>query len=55
MAKAESFRCMMCGYEFEEPVEPGEDKERTCPMCRSNSIRHMKKRAVKDKTGESDE
>lgn len=38
----ETFRCMMCGHEYQEQVERGEDKERTCPACRSNSIRRLK-------------
>lgn len=38
----ESFRCMMCGEVFQESMEKGEDRERTCPKCRSNSIRHLK-------------
>ena len=42
-ATMELFHCMMCGHEYQEKVEPEEDKERTCPKCRSNSIRHMKK------------
>ena len=41
---AETFRCMMCGNEYAEKVEKGEDKERSCPKCRSNSIRHLKKK-----------
>jgi hypothetical protein len=32
----------MCGYEFQELVEKGEDKERSCAKCRSNSIRRLK-------------
>ena len=40
----ETFRCMMCGYEYQEPVEKDEDKERSCPKCRSNSIRHLTKK-----------
>jgi len=28
--------------------EKGEDKERSCPKCRSNSIRHLTKKAVSD-------
>ena len=40
----EKFRCMMCGHEFEERVEPDEDRERSCPRCRSNSIRQLKKK-----------
>jgi predicted Zn-ribbon and HTH transcriptional regulator len=43
VATVETFRCMMCGHEYQEKVEKGEDKERTCPKCRSNSIRHLKK------------
>jgi len=41
-ATLETFRCMMCGHEYQERVEKGEDKERACPKCRSNSIRHLK-------------
>jgi predicted Zn-ribbon and HTH transcriptional regulator len=41
----ETFRCMACGHEYEEKVGKGEDKERTCPKCRSNSIRHLKKKS----------
>lgn len=41
-ATLETFRCLMCGYEFQELVEKGEDKERTCTKCRSNSIRRLK-------------
>lgn len=40
----EKFRCMWCGHEYELQVEPNEDKERSCPKCRSNSIRHLKKK-----------
>ena len=43
----ESFRCMMCGHEFQQKVEKGEDVERSCPVCRSNSIRHLKRKAKK--------
>jgi len=37
-----NFRCMACGYEYEETGEKVEEKERSCPKCRSNSIRHLK-------------
>ena len=40
----ENFRCMMCGHEYEEKVTKGEDVERSCPKCRSNSIRHLKRK-----------
>ena len=43
-ATLEMFKCMMCDHQYEEKVEKGEDKERSCPKCRSNSIRHLKKR-----------
>ncbi len=39
-----SFRCMMCGHEYQEKVVKGEDIERSCPKCRSNSIRRLKKK-----------
>ena len=38
----ETFRCMMCGYEYHEEVVEGEDREWSCPECHSNSIRHLK-------------
>jgi DNA-directed RNA polymerase subunit RPC12/RpoP len=41
-ATTETFRCMMCGHQYPEKVERGEDKERSCPKCRSNSIRHLR-------------
>ncbi len=49
-ATLETFRCMMCGYESQELVEKGEDKERTCTKCRSNSIRRLnpKRAAAKE-------
>jgi predicted Zn-ribbon and HTH transcriptional regulator len=48
-ATLESFRCMACGHKYQEEVERGEDKERSCPMCRSNSIQHLKaERAPKE-------
>jgi predicted Zn-ribbon and HTH transcriptional regulator len=43
-ATMDLFRCMACGHEYEEKVEAGVDVERSCPKCRSNSIRHLKKR-----------
>ena len=40
--RLETFKCMMCGHEYREDVEEGEDREWSCPECRSNSIRHLK-------------
>ncbi len=42
MAKVVNLRCMMCGHEYSEKVEEGVDEERTCPKCRSNSVRVLK-------------
>ena len=42
-----SFKCMMCGHDYEEMVDPEKDEERSCPKCRSNSIRHLKKKKAK--------
>ena len=42
MAYIQKLKCMMCGHEYEEEVEEGEDEERSCPKCRSNSIRQLK-------------
>ena len=42
----ETFQCLACGHEYTEPVEKGADRERSCPKCRSNSIRHLKKKKV---------
>ena len=44
MKVLQKFRCMMCGHEWIEEVEKGVDIERSCPKCRSNSIRHLKKK-----------
>ena len=38
----ENLRCMMCGHEYQDNVEEGVDRERSCPKCRSNSIRVLK-------------
>jgi len=48
-AKITDFHCMMCGHDYQEPVEKGEDREWSCPACRSNSIRLMKKKKAKKK------
>jgi len=48
MAKVVNLRCMMCGNEYSEKVEEGVDEERSCPKCRSNSIRVLKNPPMKD-------
>ena len=42
MADTGYFRCMMCGHDWEDEVEKDEDIERSCPQCRSNSIRQFR-------------
>ena len=42
MVKTVYLRCMMCGNEYSEKVAPDVDEERSCPKCRSNSIRVLK-------------
>ncbi len=40
MEETRTFRCMRCGYEFTAVYKKaGALVERTCPKCRSNSIR----------------
>ncbi len=34
------FHCMRCGHEWESPQDP--KQERTCPKCKSNSVRYIK-------------
>ena len=42
------FRCLRCGHEFTAThTKDGELVERTCPKCRSNSIRMVKEQAEK--------
>jgi len=43
MEEERRFRCMRCGHEFTAlHRKDGELVERTCPRCRSNSIRLLK-------------
>ena len=38
--KLPRLKCLRCGYEYPAPaVESAELQERTCPRCRSNSVR----------------
>ncbi len=43
------FRCMRCTNEFVAPdTKDGEMVERTCPKCRSNSVRPVKENTAKE-------
>ena len=35
------FKCLHCGYEYTGLYDPKNMAERTCPKCRSNSIRRL--------------
>jgi len=46
MAKQVRFKCLRCGYEYSLPQsEPSEPQERTCPRCRSNSVRLVEEKS----------
>ncbi len=53
MSKAEQsrFKCMRCNHEYVAVFR--KDAERTCPQCRSNSVRRLrgKVRSGSQKTG----
>lgn len=35
------FKCLKCGHEYTGMFDPGNVTERTCPKCRSNSVRRL--------------
>jgi DNA-directed RNA polymerase subunit RPC12/RpoP len=35
------FKCLACGHEYMGLYDPDNIQERTCPKCRSNSIRRL--------------
>ena len=37
-----NFKCLRCGHEYIDTYTPGTVVERTCPNCRSNSVRRLK-------------
>ena len=43
MAEEADFKCLRCGFEYKDTYTPGQVAERTCPNCRSNSVRRLKK------------
>jgi putative FmdB family regulatory protein len=40
-AKEVDFKCLMCGHEYKGMFDMQNVTERTCPKCRSNSVRRM--------------
>ncbi|MFA4836262.1 MAG: hypothetical protein WC749_09365 [Dehalococcoidia bacterium] len=44
MSEQENFKCLRCGNEYSTPKpESAKMEERTCPKCRSNSVRKINK------------
>ncbi|MBN1351827.1 hydrogenase expression protein HypA/HybF [candidate division KSB1 bacterium] len=42
MAEEAKFKCLRCGHEYVDSHTPGVVVERSCPKCRSNSVRRIK-------------
>jgi DNA-directed RNA polymerase subunit RPC12/RpoP len=43
MTEQGRFKCLRCGHEYSAPFDPDtEPQERSCPKCRSNSVRRLK-------------
>jgi len=42
MENQAKFKCLRCGNEFYDNYDPKVIAERTCPKCKSNSVRRMK-------------
>ncbi len=54
MAEQADFKCLRCGLEYTGPFDPdSEPQERSCPKCRSNSIRRLKDRKDKQSKAQS--
>jgi DNA-directed RNA polymerase subunit RPC12/RpoP len=46
MAEEEcNYKCLRCGHEYRDTYDKSQGpKELTCPKCRSNSVRRLKKK-----------
>jgi predicted Zn-ribbon and HTH transcriptional regulator len=42
MAETRTMKCLRCGHEYPGPYDAKVPIERTCPKCRSNSVRALK-------------
>lgn len=52
MAETANFKCLRCGLGFSGPYDPElEPQERSCPKCRSNSVRLIKDKKETKKQG----
>ena len=41
VARPTLLKCLSCGHEYEGFYDPDHVTERTCPNCRSNSVRRL--------------
>ena len=48
-AKEVRFKCLMCGHEYTGMYDHNNVKERSCPKCRSNSVRRLPDRKPAEK------
>jgi len=39
--KETKFKCLKCGHEYTGTFDPKHVTERSCPQCRSNSVRRL--------------
>lgn len=49
MAEEAQFKCLRCGHEYTDDYIKGKVMERSCPRCRSNSVRRIKQPEIKAK------
>ncbi len=42
MEQKAKFKCLRCGNEFYDTYDPKVVVERSCPKCKSNSVRRVK-------------
>jgi DNA-directed RNA polymerase subunit RPC12/RpoP len=40
-ARNTRFKCLNCKHEYDGVYDPDKVTERTCPQCRSNSVRRL--------------
>lgn len=51
MLEQAKFKCLRCNREYRAPFDPqAEPQERTCPRCRSNSVRRLKEKDAQGKS-----
>jgi DNA-directed RNA polymerase subunit RPC12/RpoP len=48
-ARETQFKCLNCGHEYKGMYDPDNITERTCPHCRSNSVRRLPEKKAAEK------